>query len=62
MIIKVKLSLNIGLANASQEDEHEVEVDDNWNGLTEDEREEFLNEYWKDWSSNYIDGYCAVIE
>lgn len=61
MIIKVKLKLSIGL-QGGQEDKHEIEVDDNWNDLTADERDEYLGEYWQQWSSNYIDGYCCQIE
>ena len=52
----LKVSLSIGLANASQEDEIEIDQEE-WNECETDEQREQLKEaYWKDWAGNYIDG------
>jgi len=60
-MITYKLTLNIGYAGEEHEEEFTVEDmggynDKSWNELSENEQEEILNETWKDWSNNYIDG------
>ena len=52
-IIKVNLSLSIGLANAERIDDFEFEVDDN---ATDEEINDTIEEYWRDWIWNFIDG------
>ena len=53
---KLKVSLGIGIANATQEDTLEIDVDE-WNNCeTEEELEELKQAYWNDWANNYIDG------
>lgn len=52
-IIKGNLSLSIGLANAEQIDDFEFEVDDN---ATDEEINDTIEEYWRDWIWNFIDG------
>jgi len=58
----IKVSLNIGISNASQEDELDIDEDE-WDACeTDEDRDELMNEYWKDWMWNYIDGYSALVE
>ena len=57
MEINVTLSLNIGQGQLREERDVR-EVPDNWVTLSEDERNEILNDMWTDWSNNYIDGGC----
>lgn len=52
-IIKGNLSLSIGLANAERIDDFEFEVDDN---ATDEEINDTIEEYWRDWIWNFIDG------
>ena len=52
-IIKGELSLSIGLANAERTDDFEFEVDDN---ATDEEINDTIEEYWRDWIWNFIDG------
>ena len=52
-IIKGNLSLSIGLANAERIDDFEFEVDDN---ATDEEINDSIEEYWRDWIWNFIDG------
>jgi hypothetical protein len=52
-IIKGNLSLSIGLANSERIDDFEFEVDDN---ATDEEINDTIQEYWRDWIWNFIDG------
>ena len=52
-IIKGNLSLSIGLANAERTDDFEFEVGDN---ATDEEINDTIEEYWRDWIWNFIDG------
>ena len=52
-IIKGTLNLSIGLANAERTDDFEFEVDDN---ATNEEINDTIEEYWRDWIWNFIDG------
>lgn len=52
-IIKGTLNLSIGLANAERTDDFEFEVDDN---ATDEEINDTIEEYWRDWIWNFIDG------
>ena len=52
-IIKGELTLSIGLANAERTDDFEFEVDDN---ATDEEINDSIEEYWRDWIWNFIDG------
>lgn len=52
-IIKGNLSLSIELANAERIDDFEFEVDDN---ATDEEINDTIEEYWRDWIWNFIDG------
>ena len=52
-IIKGTLNLSIGLANTERTDNFEFEVDDN---ATDEEINDTIEEYWRDWIWNFIDG------
>ena len=62
MEINVKLSLSIGINNARQEDAATIDVPDNFRELSADERQEILDDVWREWIGNYIDGYVKEIE
>jgi hypothetical protein len=56
-----RFTLSIGLSNAGQEDEVDVPAeygisDDEWDAMPEAERNEKLEQAWKDWAWNFIDG------
>ena len=57
-IIKGTLNLSIGLANAERTDNFEFEVDDN---ATDEEINDTIEEYWRDWIWNFIDGDWEII-
>ena len=60
-IVKIKLELSIGFPGAKHEEVAEIpksEID----GLSPDELQEYLNDYWKEWSNMYIDGYAGILE
>ena len=54
--MKIKVTLSIGYPTAKHEDILDID-DTEWSECeTEEERDDLLNEYWQDWSNNYIDG------
>lgn len=59
MIIKLKVSLNIGYANSTRTDELELEVDDD---TTDEEIEKQAEELANDWSGNFIDLGFQIIK
>ena len=60
--MKLKVELSIGYPMATHEDVIDVD-DDDYNACENDrQREEFLEEYWKDWANNYIDGGYELID
>jgi hypothetical protein len=59
---KLKVSLSIGYAGARRDDVIEID-DDDWNDCdTEEDREKLIDEYWTDWSQQYIDGGAEIVE
>lgn len=56
--VRVRFSLSIGLQGKQQD---VVEYDRDDVPPEGQEREDWLNEEWLDWSANYLDG-CAKIE
>ena len=59
---KIRVTLGIGFANASQKDVLDIDEAE-WDACeTDEDREELMNEYWKDWSNNYIDGGCELVQ
>ena len=60
--MKLKVELSIGYPMATNEDVIDVD-DDDYNACENDrQREELLEEYWKDWANNYIDGGYELID
>ena len=57
---QVKLTLGIGFAGANHEETIEI-PDEELEGLTGDEKNAVLDDYWKDWSANYIDGGAEIL-
>lgn len=55
---KVQFTLSIGYISASRK---EV-VDMDFEGMSQDEIEEEIDEAWKEWAWNYIDGGPHIIE
>lgn len=59
---KIKVSLDIGFAGANREETLEIS-DEEWNDCgTSQEQEELMEDYWKEWSNNYIDGGVELID
>lgn len=56
-IIKGTINLSIGLANAKRTNDFEFEVDDN---ATDEEINDTIEEYWRDWIWNFIDGGWTI--
>lgn len=55
-----KVTLEIGLCNACQEGEinpSDEYTEAQWNALTREQQEAWLDEQTKDWAGNYIDHY-----
>ena len=59
---QIKVSLGIGFAIATREDI--IDIDEaEWNECeTDEQREDLINDYWRDWSNNYIDGGAELVE
>jgi hypothetical protein len=57
--IKVSFDLGIGYVGAKHKHEEVFEFEDN---MTQEEIEEELENYWKEWIWNYIDGGWEIIE
>jgi len=57
---QVRLTLGIGFSGANHEDIIEI-PDEELEGLNEGETNEVLDDYWKDWSGNYIDGGAELL-
>jgi len=58
---QVKLTLGIGFAGANHEDTIEIPDERKWRWLSEDEKNAVLDDYWKDWSANDIDGGVEIL-
>lgn len=59
---RIRVTLSIGIANASQEDYLDVD-DDEWAECeTDEQRDDLMHDYWRDWSNNYIDGGAELDE
>ena len=58
----LKVSLGIGIANARQTDEFEIDEDE-WNACeTEEDREKLIDEYAQQWAWNYIDLAAEIVK
>ena len=58
---RIRLTLGIGFAGAKHEEYIEI-PDEELDGLDENETNSLLNDYWADWSSDYIDGGAEIVE
>lgn len=59
---KIKVTLNIGYLTAIREDVIEID-DQEWTDCeTDEERDVLKDEYWKNWSNEYIEGEAELIE
>ena len=59
-MITYEMTLSIGYANARRKETVTIEDmgydEDAWNELSDEDKEAELEGYWKDWSSQYVDG------
>lgn len=56
-VVKIQIDLNIGISNANQADYHEIPKSE-WDAMSEDEQESYLNQVANDHVNNYVD--CAA--
>ena len=60
--MKVRVHLSIGFPSATRSDIIDVD-DDEWNDCgTQEEKEDLIHEYWKEWADNYIECGHEIIE
>ena len=60
-MVKIKVSLSIGFAGCTQRDILEIPQEE-WDACkNEQENWKLMNDYWVDWSNNYIDGGCEIL-
>ncbi len=59
---RLKVTLSIGFANARHMGILEIDEQDWADCETPEQKEDLIEEYWTDWSSNYIDGSAEIIE
>ncbi|WP_067986164.1 DUF7167 family protein [Neptuniibacter pectenicola] len=59
---QIKVSLNIGLVNATQEDIIDIDETEWSECETDEQREDLISDYWRDWSNNHIDGSAELVE
>ena len=58
---QIKVTLSIGFSGATHEDVLDIS-DVEWDACeTSDQRDDLMQEYWSDWSNNFIDGSCWLI-
>lgn len=58
--MKLKMTLSIGLANATRSEV--IEFDDTEVPTDQEEIEEWMNEMWKEWAWEHIDGSVDIVE
>jgi hypothetical protein len=59
---QIKVTLGIGYPTATHEDVLDIDLDEWEECETDEQREDLVNSYWRDWSNNYIDGGAELIE
>ena len=59
---KIEVSLSIGFANATQTDVLDIDETEWADCETDEEREKLMDDYWTDWSRNYIDGGVVLLD
>jgi hypothetical protein len=62
--VKLKLSLNIGLSGCTQEELIEIDGVEAADvaAMTEDEKQQWIDEYVQDFISNHVDAYGEIID
>jgi hypothetical protein len=58
----IKVTLSIGYPSATRRDEIEVDNDEYNDCETDEQRDNLLFEYWKEWSNDFIEGDWKVIK
>lgn len=56
--IKIKLSFSCGFISKQEDEEllSDYWSEDEWNNLSEKEKDRWLDDFYNDWKSNYEDG------
>lgn len=56
--IKIKLTFGCGYINKREDEEFLSDYwsEEDWNGLSDIQKERWLDELWEDWKSNYESG------
>lgn len=56
--IKIKLSFSCGFTSKQEDEEllSDYWSEDEWNNLSEKEKDRWLDDFYNDWKSNYEDG------
>lgn len=56
--IKIKLSFGCGFIHRQEDEEmlSDYWEEDEWNNLSDEEKEKWLDEFWLEWKANYEDG------
>jgi hypothetical protein len=61
-MVQARLTLSIGFVGCRHDEVIDI-PDEEYNECeTEMDRQDLLDMYWKDWSSNYIDGVAEFID
>lgn len=58
---KYRFTLHTGFAEATHEDEYEID-DEDLEGLSKEERDKVIEEHWQEWAWNYLDGGWEVVQ
>lgn len=53
--MKVRMTLNIGLSGCKREEVIEIR-DEELEGLSEEDRQSVIDDYWNQWAWNFVDG------
>jgi hypothetical protein len=59
--MKIKACLSIGYADARQEEVLEI-ADEDLDGMTESQKDDYLRVYVQEWADNYIENWYEIIE
>lgn len=59
--MKIKVTLSIGLVGCEHKDEIDI-PDEELEGMSAEEIDARLDEEWKEWAWNYIDGGATIIK
>ena len=59
--MKIEFRLNIGISNVERCQVIDFD-DDLIDGMTPEQVQKFLDDEWRNWSANYIDGSARIVE